>query len=81
MALATLVAAVAIFPLQGWLAERSHRAVVRSDVLLEGPNLELEPGQVVTVLERESGRARAAAGRGVSGWVRSDAIDLLEDRN
>ena len=75
----TLALSVAIFPLQGWLADNRDRAVVKSDVTLEGPNLELEPGQIVTVLERESGRARAAAGRGVSGWLPEEAI--LEDRN
>jgi hypothetical protein len=77
-AVALLACCALAYPLEGWVAERATRGIVRSGVRLEGTNIELEPGQVVTLLEREGIRARAAAGRGVSGWVPLSAVQTLD---
>jgi len=64
----------AIFPAQGWLAERSGRAVMMAAAPLEGSDLELEPGQLVTIRGREGNRVRVAAGRVADGWVPVSAV-------
>ena len=70
------LASSCVYPIQGWWADRSLRGVVRNPARLEGAGLELEPGQVVTLLERSRGRARVAAGTGVSGWLPADALSV-----
>ena len=74
---ALVLAAVVAYPLQGWVGERAARGVVSSGVRLEGTDIELEPGQVVTVLDRSGGRVHASAGRGVSGWVPRSAVEVI----
>jgi hypothetical protein len=64
-------------PLQGALAARSGRAVVQQTVTLAGAGLDLQPGQVVRLLERRGGRARVSAGAGVGGWLPESAIDIV----
>ena len=73
---ALALASSCVYPIQGWWADRSLRGVVRNPARLEGAGLELEPGQVVTLLERSRGRARVAAGTGVSGWLPADALSV-----
>ncbi|MEK7330544.1 MAG: hypothetical protein AAB113_07060, partial [Candidatus Eisenbacteria bacterium] len=75
VALALLTGAVD--PLQGTLAARSGCAVVQQTVTLEGAGLDLQPGQVVRLLERRGGRARVSAGGGVGGWLPESAIDIV----
>ncbi len=70
MACAALaIAAAAVVPLESWLAARTGRAVVLERAALEGSDIELEPGQMVTVRGREGTRVRVAAGRAVEGRV------------
>ena len=73
---ALALASSCVYPIQGWWADRSLRGVVRNPARLEGAGLELEPGQVVTLLERARGRARVAAGTGVSGWLPAEALSV-----
>ncbi len=67
----------AIEPLQGMVAARSGFAVVQESVTLEGAGLDLQPGQVVRLLERRGGRARVSAGGGVGGWVPESSLDIV----
>jgi hypothetical protein len=67
----------AVDPLQGVLEARSGCAVVQQTVTLEGAGLDLQPGQVVRLLERRGGRARVSAGGGVGGWLPETAIDIV----
>ena len=57
-------------------ASRTARAVLGTVATLEGPDLELSPGQVVTVLRHAGERARVAAGRDIEGWL--PVADLIE---
>lgn len=68
------VAAGLVYPVQGWMAERSGVAVVVSQVALEGADLDLQPGQVVVLLGVEGPRARVRAGRNDVGLVPADAV-------
>ena len=77
---ALAIAASAVYPLQAWLAAHPDREVVRVATTLEGPGLELEAGQVVTVLERGMDRARVRAGRGVTGWIPLDDLDPVREQ-
>jgi hypothetical protein len=63
------LACAAMFPLQSWHAARATRAVVDRVATLEGPDLELSAGQVVTVLASGGPRARVLAGRDIVGWL------------
>lgn len=74
LALATVVVGL-VYPAQGWMAERSGRAVVIRQVPLEGADLELQPGQVVVEVGREGARARVRAGRNDQGVVPAEAIE------
>jgi oxygen tolerance protein BatD len=67
-------------PIQARLVVGSRRAVVREAVTLQGAGLDLQPGQVVHVLERRGGRARVNAGEGTLGWLPDDAIDVVGAR-
>jgi oxygen tolerance protein BatD len=69
----------AIQPFQGMIAARSGCAVVQETVTLEGAGLELQPGQVVRLLERRGGRARVSAGGGVGGWVPESSLDIVHE--
>jgi hypothetical protein len=77
-AFTALLAASAVYPVQGWMADRAHRGVVTSEVRFEGSAIELEPGQVIRVLARDGDRALAAAGKGISGWIPASALAELE---
>jgi hypothetical protein len=68
-AAALAIACAAVFPLQGWHTSRAPRAVVDRVATLEGPDLELSAGQVVTVLRSGGARARVIAGRDIEGWL------------
>jgi hypothetical protein len=70
------IACAAVFPLQGWNAARASRAVLGHVATLEGPDLELSAGQVVTVVRNAGGRARVLAGRDIEGWL--PVADLIE---
>jgi len=61
---------------QGWHAARATHAVLDSGVTLQGPDLDLSAGQVVTVLRRAGERARVVAGRDIEGWL--PAASLIE---
>lgn len=76
VSLALAVGCAATFPLQGMNASRTARAVLGTVATLEGPDLELSPGQVVTVLHHAGERARVAAGRDIEGWL--PVADLIE---
>jgi hypothetical protein len=80
LAVALVLATVAVglvYPVQGWMAERSHRSVVVRQVPLEGADLDLQPGQVVEELGREGPRARVRAGRSDQGTVPAEAIESV----
>jgi hypothetical protein len=78
IALALLaVLAGAADPVQMMLGASERRAVVRETVALEGTGLDLQPGQVVRVLDRERDRARVSAGAGVAGWVPARSLDVV----
>ncbi|HET9328602.1 MAG TPA: BatD family protein [Candidatus Eisenbacteria bacterium] len=64
----------AIFPMQGWLSARSGQAVMLAVAPLEGSDVELEAGQMVTIREREGGRVHVAAGRVIDGWVPATSV-------
>jgi len=66
-------------PVETAIARKSDAAVVRESVALEGTGLELEPGQIVHIVERGGERMRVRAGRGVIGWLPSRAVYGLED--
>ena len=67
----------AVYPLQGLAARRSGAAVVVQSARLEGSDLELQPGQVVTVIARGSARARVRAGRDDSGTVPASVVESV----
>ena len=75
-AAALAIACTAVFPLQGWNAARATRAVLERVATLEGPDLELSAGQVVTVVRSAGERARVLAGRDIEGWL--PVADLIE---
>jgi hypothetical protein len=66
-------------PVETAIARKSDAAVVRESVALEGTGLELEPGQIVHIVERAGERMQVRAGRGVVGWLPSRALYGLED--
>ncbi|TMQ68741.1 MAG: protein BatD [Candidatus Eisenbacteria bacterium] len=75
VAVATLALVCAlVYPVQGWMAERSGRAVMLAMAPLQGSDVELEPGQLVTIRAREGGRVRVAAGRVIDGWVPASIV-------
>lgn len=74
---ALTLGAGAVDPLQGMLEARAGCAVVQQTVTLEGADLELQPGQVVRVLERRGERIRVNAGGGVGGWLPVTALDIV----
>ena len=68
-------------PAQRWWAGRAERLVVARGATLEGAGLDLEPGQVVRVIEREGGRIRVRAGRDAEGVIPvSSVLEVGEDR-
>ena len=71
------IAAGGLFPLQGWWAARSGRAVVLESATLSGSGVELDAGQMVTVLESRGDRIRVAAGRVLGGWVPAVAVERV----
>jgi hypothetical protein len=73
LALLALCAAAAD-PLQDAWAARVGQSVVGRSVTLEGAGLELEPGQVVQVLETDGAWARVRVGREVEGKVPATAL-------
>jgi hypothetical protein len=77
-AAALTLLAGAVDPVQSRLVARSGSAVVQEPVTLEGAGLDLQPGQVVRLLERQGGRARVNAGGGVGGWLPESAIDIVD---
>lgn len=62
-------AAAAAVPVQRARFVRTPIAVVETLVPLEGAGIDLDPGQVVRVVERSGERARVRAGRGAEGEV------------
>jgi hypothetical protein len=75
---ATAIALAAVVPLERAWDGHVSRGVVAEPAQLEGPDLRLDPGQVVRVVEKSAERARVAVGQGVEGWLPSGA--LLEVR-
>jgi len=76
--LAVLTAASAfMFPLQGWLSTRSGQAVMLAVAPLEGSDVELEAGQLVTIRGRQGGRVHVAAGRVIDGWVPASSVAAI----
>ena len=73
LAVAAMAAAL-VFPFQGWVAARSGQAVMLAAAPLEGSDVQLEPGQMVTIRGREGQRVRVAAGRVIDGWVPASAV-------
>ena len=71
------VAAGLAGPFQQRLDAAIDRGVVQEPVTLAGAGLDLQPGQVVRVLEQRAGRARVDAGGGAAGWVADSAIDIV----
>lgn len=67
-----------VMPIEGAWHARVDRGVMRDSALLEGPDLQLEPGQVVRIIERMGERTRVAAGRGVEGWVSTGLVDSVK---
>jgi hypothetical protein len=67
----------AAYPLQGWLAERSERAVVLRAVGLEGTDIELQAGQVVTMRGRRAGQVLVRAGQAAEGWLPREAVEAV----
>jgi hypothetical protein len=80
LSFAVAVLAAAILPAQGWLAEQSGTAVVLGQAELAGSDVELEPGQMVTVRAREGARVHVAAGRVIDGWVPATAVARVAPR-
>jgi hypothetical protein len=66
-------------PVETAVARRSDVAVVREPIALDGTGTELEPGQVVHILERAEDRMRVRAGKAVFGWLPAHALYGLED--
>ena len=69
-----VLVATTVVPIQGWLAARYGTAVVLRPTDLEGSDVQLEPGQMVTVRAREGARLHVAAGRVIDGWVPATAV-------
>jgi hypothetical protein len=61
------------------LASRIERAVVGRALTLEGPDLELDEGQVVVVRSRGGDVVRVSAARGVEGTVPADALIAVRE--
>jgi hypothetical protein len=76
-AAALAVACAAADPIQAAMAEHVPRAIVRTTTRLEGTDIELDPGQVVTVRSASGAKVRVTAGRGVDGTVPAGAIETL----
>jgi len=74
--LAGALACALIRPLEDFAAGRVARAVVQSAVRLDGTDVELEPGELVTLRAHDGARARVSAGHGVEGWVPASALQL-----
>jgi len=55
----------------------TDRGVVQASVTLEGAGLDLQPGQVVRLLEQRGGRALVDAGGGAGGWIADSVIDIV----
>ena len=70
------LAAATIDPAQGWWAARSGRAVVleRTAVGRTAGGVELDPGEMVRLLESRGDQVRIAAGRVAAGWVPARSI-------
>lgn len=80
LALAALcVAAGSARLLESRWIERAPRAVVLAAAPLEGSDLTLEPGQVVTVLSRAADSVRVRAARDLVGRVPETAIETVGD--
>lgn len=73
---AVAIACGSIYPLQGLWATRSGRAVVLQSATL-GSGVELDAGQMVTVVESRGDRVRIEAGRVLGGWVPAAAIERV----
>ena len=80
-ALAVLLAigCAVVRPIETGIARRSDVAVVREPISMDETGVELEPGQVVHILERAEDRMRVRAGKGVIGWLPARAIYGIED--
>jgi len=68
----------ALAPVERWRALSRNEAVVRAPVTLEGVGLELAPGQVVRVRERDHDLVAVSAGRDIAGRVPATAIVGIE---
>jgi len=66
-------------PVQDWLVSRRERGVVRGVTRIERSQLELEPGQVVTILGQEEGRVQVSVARDVSGWVPMEMVTRTKE--
>jgi hypothetical protein len=77
-ALAAAALLAAADPLQRLWNRREERAVVTSNIPLEGAGVELVPGQVVRIEERSGARIRVRAGKDARGWV--PAATLVSER-
>jgi hypothetical protein len=66
-------------PLERAVATQRDVAVVRTPQPLPGAGLELEPGQVVRIVARDSSRVRVRAGGDVDGWLPARAVYGVED--
>jgi hypothetical protein len=73
-------AAAAVSPVQRMLTERTPIAVVRRLTPLAGADLDLDPGQVVSVVRGTGARVRVRAGRSVVGEVPADALEHVWER-
>jgi hypothetical protein len=76
---AVALACAAVPPLERLLASRIERAVVGRALTLEGPDLELDEGQVVVVRSRGGDVVRVSAARGVEGTVPADALIAVRE--
>jgi hypothetical protein len=74
---ALTLASAGVFPWQGWWTARSGRGVVLERAMLEGSDVELDPGQMVRVRERRGDRVRVTAGRVIGGWVSKSAVESV----
>jgi hypothetical protein len=74
LAAALAIACAAIDPVQTRLARNAPIAVLSHGATLQGPDLELSPGQVVTLLSRAGERSRVIAGRDIVGWLPTGSL-------
>jgi hypothetical protein len=77
--LALAVACAVAGPAQQRLGRRGDRAVLIAQARLDGADVELEPGQVVTVIERAGSRVRVRVGRGIRGWLPVTAVERVRE--